>query len=225
MELALAQMVNKHKSVIFFSANADADMKAQVHQGTDIPTETLVEKYLGLPTSLEKSTDEQFEHIVATLKKLVNGWALKLLNSAGREILIKSICQAIPTYSMSCFKLSKKMCKKITSVIARFWWGGDENKIKMHWVKWSNLTSPKGWGGMGFKDFSLFNKAMLAKQGWRLLYKPESLCARFLRGKYYHDRNFMSAVNKRNASHTWRAILYGREALHLGLIKRIGDGT
>ena len=126
------QMVNKHKSTIFFSANADADMKAQVHQGTDIPTETLVEKYLGLPTSLEKSTDEQFEHIVATLKKLVNGWALKLLNSAGREILIKSICQAIPTYSMSCFKLSKKMCKKITLVIARFWWGGDENKRKMH---------------------------------------------------------------------------------------------
>jgi ribonuclease HI len=35
----------------------------------------------------------------------------------------------------------------------------------------------------------------------------------------------MIARNKRNASHTWRAILYGREALELGLIKRIGDGA
>ena len=76
---------------------------------------------------------------------------------------------------------------------------------------------------MGFKDFSLFNKAMLAKQGWRLLSKPDSLCARVLKGKYYHETNFMSAGKKRNASHTWRAILFGREALNLGLIKRIGD--
>ena len=35
----------------------------------------------------------------------------------------------------------------------------------------------------------------------------------------------MSAGKKRNASHTWRAILFGREALNLGLIKRIGDGS
>ena len=102
-------------------------------------------------------------------------------------MLIKAICQAIPTFSMSYFKLSKKMCKKITDVVARFWWGGDEAKRKMHWIKWSDLTVPKSWGGMGFKDFALFNKAMLAKQGWRLLCKPESLCARVLKGKYYHD--------------------------------------
>ena len=210
---------------LFFIANADNAMKVEVHQGTEIPTEALVEKYLGLPTAIGRSSDDQFEHIVASIKKLVNGWAPKLLNSAGREVLIKSICQAILTYSMSCFKLSKKLLKKITAVVARFWWGGDETKRKMHWVKWEELTSPKGWGGMGFKDFGLFNKAMLAKQGWRLLSKPDSLCARVLKGKYYNEGNFMSAGNKRNSSHTWKAILYGREALKLGLIKRIGDGA
>jgi hypothetical protein len=35
----------------------------------------------------------------------------------------------------------------------------------------------------------------------------------------------MEARNKRNASHTWRAILHGREALKKGLIKRMGDGN
>jgi hypothetical protein len=95
-------------------------MKLEVHQGTEISTEALVEKYLGLPTALGRSTDDQFEHIVATVNKLVAGWAPRLLNMAGREVLIKSICQAIPTYSMSCFKLSKKWCKKIATVVARF---------------------------------------------------------------------------------------------------------
>ena len=74
---------------------------------------------------------------------------------------------------------------------------------------------------MGFKDFGIFNKAMLAKQGWRLLCKPDSLCDRVLKDKYYHATDFMSAGNKRNSSHTWRAILYGKHALNLGLIKRI----
>lgn len=98
-------------------------------------------------------------------------------------------------------------------------------KQKMHWRKWEDLATPKGEGGMGFKDFQLFNQSMLAKQGWRLMTQPESLCARVLRGKCFHGGDFMSARNKKNASHTWRAILYGREALKEGLIKRVGDGA
>jgi hypothetical protein len=35
----------------------------------------------------------------------------------------------------------------------------------------------------------------------------------------------MSAKNRRNSSHTWRAMLYGHEALSLGLIKRTRDGA
>lgn len=129
-------MVNKQKSAIFFSVNMEDSVKAMVHQGMEIPTEALGERYLGPPTTPSRSTDEHFAHILATIKKLVVGWTLKLLNSAGREVLIKSISHAIPTYYMSCFKLSKKLCKKITATIAHFWWGGDETKRKIHWVKW-----------------------------------------------------------------------------------------
>ena len=74
-------------------------------------------------------------------------------------------------------------------------------------------------------ESSLFNQAMLAKHGWRLLSKPDSLCARVLKGKYFYDRGFMEAGRKKGALHTWRAILHGREALQGGLIKRVGDGS
>ena len=66
--------------------------------------------------------------------------------------------------------------------IVRFWWGDDENSNKMHSYAWCILCYPKNEGGMGFRDFHSFNLAMLAKQGWRLINEPESLCARILGG-------------------------------------------
>lgn len=143
------QMVNRDKSAIFFSGNCTDEMKLQVHTVLGIAAEALVEKYLGLPTAIGRSTDAEFEHIMSKVKRLVNGGIPRMLSSVGREVYIKSICQAIPTYSMSCFRLSKKFCKKLTGVIARFWWGGDEKKRKMHWRKWEEIAIPKGEGAWG----------------------------------------------------------------------------
>lgn len=55
--------------------------------------------------------------------------------------------------------------------------------------------------------------------------KPDSLCARVLKGRYYHDGDFLSSTRRKHASHTWRVILASREVLLQGLIKRIGDGA
>ena len=87
-----------------------------------------MEKYLGLPTALRRSRDKQFEHIISKLKSLVRGWSPKQISTAAREVIVKAVCQAILTYSMSCFQLSKNLCKKLTNVVARFFWGGDESK-------------------------------------------------------------------------------------------------
>lgn len=60
---------------------------------------------------------------------------------------------------------------------------------------------------------------------WRLINKPNSLCAKVLKGRYYHDTDFLSASRRKHASQTWRAILTGRDVLKKGLLKRIGDGS
>jgi hypothetical protein len=94
----------------------------------------------------------------------------------------------------------------------------------MHWLSWDKLTASKCQVGMGFKDLECFNIALLGKQAWRLVMNPNSLCARVLQSRYYRDRSFIEATAPRGASETWRAILAGREALRLGLVKITGLG-
>ena len=86
------------------------------------------------------------------------------------------------------------------------------------------MTQPKGMGGLGFKDFELFNLAMLAKQAWRLLQEPNSLSARILKAVYYPTSSILEAEAGKNPSQVWRSIVEGRDTLKLGLVKRIGSG-
>ena len=71
------------------------------------------------------------------------GWKEKLLSQAGREVLIKSVAQAIPTYTMSCFRLPNRLCQDLESMIRKFWWGHGPNKNKICWVKQSSMCGQK----------------------------------------------------------------------------------
>ena len=50
---------------------------------------------------------DQKKQVFSTLKERVGqkltGWKGKLLSMGGKEILIKAVAQAIPSYTMSCF--------------------------------------------------------------------------------------------------------------------------
>ena len=87
------------------------------------------------------------------------------------------------------------------------------------------MTQPKVVGGLGFKDFELFNLAMLARQAWRLLQNPDTLCARILKSIYYPSSDILDAELGGRPSQVWRAILEGRDILKQGLIRRIGNGV
>jgi hypothetical protein len=66
---------------------------------------------------------------------------------------------------------------------------------------------------------------MLARQGWRLLLDPDSLCAQVLKAKYYPDGNLLSAIEKPGISYSWRSIVRGFQTIKSGMIWRVGDGS
>jgi hypothetical protein len=114
----------------------------------------------------------------------ISGCKEKMMSLGGKQILIKSIAQAIPVFAMMVFKITKNICKGISDAISQFWWGDEEEQKHMHWKAWWKLFIPKKSGGMGFRNLHYFNLSMLAKQVWKLLSELESLCAMVLRAKY-----------------------------------------
>lgn len=78
---------------------------------------------------------------------------------------------------------------------------------------------------MGFKDLENFNLALLGKQVWRILEKPECLMARVLKQRYFKNTNILHAPSQRKASFVFRSILQGRDLVKKGLRFMVGDGT
>ncbi|KAL0312576.1 UNVERIFIED_CONTAM: hypothetical protein Sradi_5656900 [Sesamum radiatum] len=77
---------------------------------------------------------------------------------------------------------------------------------------------------MGFRNLRAFNLAMLAKQGWRILQKPNLLLSQILKSRYFPKCDFLQAKNGYNPSFTWRSIWEGRSTLEAGLRWKIGNG-
>lgn len=151
-----------------------------------------------------------FAYLKDRVWKRIPGWKEKLLSKAGKEVLIKVVAQAIPSYAMSCFDLTKSLCDEISSMICRYWWAQQENEKKLHWLSWQKLTSRKEKGGLGYRDLHLFNLA--------------SLCARLLRAKYWPDGNIMEAKEGPGISYTYRSMLCRLRAMENGIIWRIENG-
>ncbi|XP_073307112.1 uncharacterized mitochondrial protein AtMg00310-like [Primulina huaijiensis] len=126
---------------------------------------------------------------------------------------------------MFCFCIPKSVCEEIERVCSNFWWGVDEGKKMLHWKSWEALCQPKCKGGLGFRHLEIFNKALLAKQIWRIIKNPGSLAARVLKARYFRHQDIMKASLGNNPSYLWRSLLWSRPLLENGICWHVGDGA
>jgi hypothetical protein len=147
---ASGQQMNTDKSSIHFAKKCQQSVRDEIKGVLNVQNECLSEKYLGMPSDVGAATNGVFKYLKDRIWNKVQGWMEHCLSSGGKEVLIKSVAQAIPTYSMSCFKLPRGLCKHINSLLRKFWWGSKEGKRKTCWVAWDDMIMPKYLGGMGF---------------------------------------------------------------------------
>ena len=224
-EAASGQKLNMEKSEMSYSRNIEPEKINILQMKLSFKAVEGHEKYLGLPTFIGSSKKRIFQSIQDRVWKKLKGWKGQCLSQAGREVLIKAIAQAIPSYAMQCFKIPKSIIDGIERMCRSFFWGQKEEEKKMAWVAWEKMFLPKKEGGMGIRNFEVFNRALLAKQAWRILTMPNSLMTRVLKSKYFPSKTFLEAQVTSNMSFTWRSILSAKQVISKVLCRVVGDGT
>lgn len=104
-ETVSGQLINTQKSSINFSKRKTQATKDSIKQTLEIDKEGGVGKYLGLPEHFGRRKRDLFASIVSRIKLKAVSWSTKFLSQAGKMVMLKSVLAAMPTHSMSCFKL------------------------------------------------------------------------------------------------------------------------
>ncbi|XP_010481146.1 PREDICTED: uncharacterized protein LOC104759984 [Camelina sativa] len=219
------QQINLAKSSIQFGHTVDAGVQAEIQGVLGITNLGGMGSCLNIHESLGGSKTKVFSYVRDRLQSRTTGWSVRLLSKGGKEVMVKSVATAVPTFVMSCYRLPKTITSKLTSAVANFWWSTNGQSGGMHWIAWERLCCSKQLGGLGFKSVDDFNTALLAKQLWRLLEYPDFLFARVFKSRYYRNSDPLDPIRSYSPSYGWRSIVSARSLVNKGLITRVGSGS
>ena len=156
----------------------------------------------------------------------MNGWNTKKLSRAGKEILLKTVAQVVPTFVMYVLLSPLGVCHDIEKVLNSFWWGSKKNGGRgISWLRWDCLCIPKMGSGLGFRKLHDFNLALLCKQGWKFVTNPSSLVSQIYQARYYPNSSFFKANLGSNLSYAWRSIWASRDIVRRYSKIQVGNGS
>jgi hypothetical protein len=147
--LASGQRINRDKSSIFFSKKCPSATKEGIKAALDIQNETLNEKYLGMPTDVGRSRSGALKYLKDWIWNKIQGWLERFLSAGGKDVLIKSVAQAIPIFSMACFRIPRGLCEHINSLLRSSGGAvamGREKRVGFHGERCANRSNLEGWG-------------------------------------------------------------------------------
>ncbi|KAL0303703.1 UNVERIFIED_CONTAM: hypothetical protein Sradi_6238400 [Sesamum radiatum] len=124
---ASGQEINLEKSMIVFSKNTADNLRSVICEGLGIRQADKHEKYLGLPSLAGRSRKAVFNSLRDKVWNKISLWGEKELSQASKEVLIKAVIQAIPTYVIGVSQLPEGLIRDIEGMIASFWWNSTEN--------------------------------------------------------------------------------------------------
>ena len=112
--------------------------------------------------------------------------------------------------------LPRGIASSIDKSIQNFLWGDMPIQHHVHLINWETVTKPKVFGGLGIRDSKTTNEAFHMNQAWRVWRNPNTLLTKFLSQKHCQTSDFIRTTSH-TGSHSWKALLRGRNLLWSGL--------
>ncbi|XP_062099266.1 uncharacterized protein LOC133805147 [Humulus lupulus] len=183
--------INASKSHIYFGGVSAVD-RQMIAAEIQLSEGSFPLKYLGVPMRPTKWKHEECDIIIQKFKLQLHTWASRHLSFAGRIQLIHSILFGLRNYWMIIFVLPQSIIKEVQKLCRGFLWGVNGNKIKIHVASWSKVCLLKAYGGLGFRNGSVWNRAILAKYIWAISEKHDVIWVKWINSIYLKGSNFWS---------------------------------
>lgn len=150
-ERASGQVINFNKSALSCSPHTISSNQDRVKHFLQIRESKSHELYLGAPSFSLRNKRVQFGYLKERMLKKIKSWRHRHYTKGGKEVLIKAVLQAIPTFAMGCFRIPTSIHRELDMICARFLWESSPEKGGVHWKSWDGLCKPKEEGGLGFR--------------------------------------------------------------------------
>ncbi|KAA3477539.1 reverse transcriptase [Gossypium australe] len=102
---------------ILRDSNVSEQRREQIANLLGVRTSRDPKKYLGLANIVGRDK-KMFQILEDKMIGKIRGWSARFL-SRGKELFIKAVLQAIPTYAMACFLLPKSFCTELENYMGR----------------------------------------------------------------------------------------------------------
>jgi len=114
---------------------------------------------------------EDWRWLLTKIEKKIGHWCNRWLSLGGRLIILKLVLESHSVYWLSMAIILASFLNQIRKVMFSFLWNGCSDKFHFHMCKWESLAKPKIFGGWGFQNIHLFNKALDESTLWCVLVK------------------------------------------------------
>ncbi|XP_062094015.1 uncharacterized protein LOC133800051 [Humulus lupulus] len=197
--------INASKSHVYFGGVSVADRQILAAE-LQLSEGSFPLKYLGVPMRPTKWKHEDCDIIIQKFRMRLHTWASRHLSFAGRIQLIHSVLFGLRNYWMSIFILPQSIIKEIEKLCRGFLWGVNGNRSKIHMASWSKVCMPKVYGGLGFRNGSVWNRAIFAKYVWAITEKHDVLWVKWINSIYLKGSDFWSYRLPPDTSWYWRKL-------------------
>ncbi|XP_057720255.1 uncharacterized protein LOC130934731 [Arachis stenosperma] len=122
---------------------------------------SLLVKYLGIQLGANSRLVKTLKPIIKKVEEKLSTWKAKVLNKAGKLVLIKSVLNSLLVYYLSLYKMPKAVAEKLIFLQRRFLWSKEDGRLGIAMIRWEVVQAPKKLGGLGVGDAMVRNTALL----------------------------------------------------------------